>query len=471
MFLLDVAKLAKLALAAFVALFAVEKSVPAQSAKVRQDAQRMLMRASAASKSHFDDFLEKEPTKELYCFAILRPKSDGREATAPLLARQLAAACDGWSFFSTEADEAENVHQAFTKEAMRIGVRNQMREMVMDGVWNQLADQGVLKEYRWLLKVDPDTFVRPSALRRAFARYPANFNKVVSASNLLVGPNGAEMNGEESRVREPGAPTSADENLGGTSVDGFFIAIPTALARRMARVAATGSALCDSLASGHNSQGMVEIKISERLCAAWSSASKPSSTQNKDGDEEGEAVACKQGMPLPAPAAAKLRKMFGSDGKTKVRFSLSGESFEPGLVLSSVDGQDVVHALKSNAQGLLKMARVGSTLKVRAPEDETGPSDPKCLWDIGAKGVEFFMDAAGNALLAMDPAGDSECTPIAQQLLNSSPRDASHPGEQLCEKTCPLGGHARAVCVSADFAVVHAVKDPSVYEKMVEAFP
>merc|ERR1719174_3418308 len=102
----------------------------------------------------------------LYCYAFVRPEP---EPTSRLLAQQLRIACDDWVFFSTMSDPERNVWKAYSMEQMTVGIRHQMREMIIDGAWKQLVAWNVLERYQWILKVDCDSFVLPSMLRKALA--------------------------------------------------------------------------------------------------------------------------------------------------------------------------------------------------------------------------------------------------------------------------------------------------------------
>lgn len=111
---------------------------------------------------------EQHRPKALFCYALV-----GRtplESTAALLAKQLSAACDGWKLFGHTDDPAKNVTKAFSKRDFYKGWQplHGMRETVTNGVWKYLVNSGALDEYEWFLKVDSDTFVRPSTLRKSF---------------------------------------------------------------------------------------------------------------------------------------------------------------------------------------------------------------------------------------------------------------------------------------------------------------
>lgn len=167
--------------------------------------------------------------KLLFCYALVRTPV---EPTAHLLGRQFASACDGWAFFSDADDSSENVIKAFTKEDIRKAWSHQMREMVTAGVWKHLSSVGALHEFEWFLKVDADSFVRPSTLRKAFLDLSTTSSGIISASD------------------------SASD----TMVDGFFVAIRADTAIKIK--SQHWPKRCDSTLSGHDEEaGFVDPVI------------------------------------------------------------------------------------------------------------------------------------------------------------------------------------------------------------------
>jgi len=167
----------------------------------------------------------------LFCYSLVRAPPH-REKTVPLLARQLATACDGWGFFSSAEDRELNIAKAYSHEDERRAIKHQMHEMVAAGVWRKLAEMGAIEKYTWILKVDADTFVRPSTLRRAFGDV-----------SVRLGPERAR--------RRVISVVDDDVDDGGTVVEGFFVALPTALGTALSKGPATR---CDELLSGHNEE-------------------------------------------------------------------------------------------------------------------------------------------------------------------------------------------------------------------------
>jgi hypothetical protein len=158
----------------------------------------------------------------LFCFAVVR--SSPPEPTSALLAKQLDAACDAWALYGDTADPANNVTKAFSKKEERHAWKHEMREMVTLGAYKHIMDSGALDKYEWFLKVDADSFVRPSTLRKSFAALKSNpaASKVISVS---------DGNGE-------------------TQVDGFFIAVHTDAIHTMQSLGWPED--CDPVLSGHS---------------------------------------------------------------------------------------------------------------------------------------------------------------------------------------------------------------------------
>jgi len=105
--------------------------------------------------------------KALFCYSLVRTPP---EPTAALLANQLSAACDGWAFFGDTEDPAKNVTKGFAR--MDFGsfdkISGEATNKATRSVWKHLVESGALEEYEWFLRVEPDSFVRPSTLRQTF---------------------------------------------------------------------------------------------------------------------------------------------------------------------------------------------------------------------------------------------------------------------------------------------------------------
>lgn len=412
----------------------------------------------------------------LFCYSIVTPTSvhlladrvlnkGGREPTVHLLAGQLAKACDGWALLSAEDDPELNLHRAYSLEDMVIGFYGQMREMVTQGTFRWLAAHNVFEQYRWIVKFDPDSFVRPSTFRKGFERYPASFNKILSTGNLMIG--------KKMRRRKPLAPVTANEEIGGSATEGFFTALPTKLAARVLELANSGSRFCDIVFSGHNHDE--ELRVTKPLCNEWSALGWSMLHGRKPKKK---ISACNHGMRLPAEARYWLAGVLGLNSNKQ---SLEWRLLNGGrLVNRTMDRVRRLLAVRyrskpwKDVDGLrdynypLFKAQVGSWMKVSNEDNDESPDDKKCLAKIGADGIEFFVDGAGDALVAMDSNGHLPCKLVGAALLTEH---RSKPGQRLCNRRCPLGGQRRAVCVSANFSVVHAAKKVALYQKMVKAFP
>lgn len=158
----------------------------------------------------------------LFCYALVRAPPF-REKTAPLLARQLSKACDGWALFSSAEDLSLNITKAYSQQDEHQAVKHQMHEMIAAGAWRKLTEMGVMYHYTWILKVDADTYVRPSTLRRAFGKISPNSRSILSVGD-----------------------TSMSDGL---PLDGFFLAIPVSVGISLLEGPAPD---CDVVLSGHN---------------------------------------------------------------------------------------------------------------------------------------------------------------------------------------------------------------------------
>jgi hypothetical protein len=214
----------------------------------------------------------------IFCYALERDvgvkeeKAQNEEEIMPLLARQLQLACDGWTFFGTRTDRAANLIQAYTHEDEKRGWYNQMREMVVTGVWAKLAAMRVPRNYQWIVKVDSDTFVRPSTLRAAFARLGSNHKGIISVSD---GHNVAS---------------------GAVGIEGFFLAVPTNMFADL-RSYTTMNNACDSLITGH-SEARAGSNAPGLKLECYQRFGKPASFL----DEHGLALVASDGEGVPTPA-------------------------------------------------------------------------------------------------------------------------------------------------------------------------
>eukprot|EP00929_Paragymnodinium_shiwhaense_P067488 TRINITY_DN33962_c1_g2_i1.p1 TRINITY_DN33962_c1_g2~~TRINITY_DN33962_c1_g2_i1.p1 ORF type:complete len:370 (+),score=48.52 TRINITY_DN33962_c1_g2_i1:66-1175(+) len=168
--------------------------------------------------------------KELYCFALVTKKEVDARGTIQLVADNLARACDGFNLFSTFSDARLGVVRAFDEEANARGFKRAMREQVVLGVWRHLRETADIDRYNWFLKVDADSWLRPSTLRGALRSWTEG-TEVESVLSIGYYADAAE---------------NADQ-----ATDGFFVAVPRLLAGRVLDVAKSSRA-CDSVLSGHD---------------------------------------------------------------------------------------------------------------------------------------------------------------------------------------------------------------------------
>lgn len=119
---------------------------------------------------------DSEGDSTLFCYAFARTP---HEHVLPLFMKQLALACDGWVVFSWRNDGRLGVVKAYTHKQERSSVRSH-QEWMMRGGWQYMNSTGILRQYDWFLKVEPDTFLVPSRLRKAIFKYPKGFKKLIT---------------------------------------------------------------------------------------------------------------------------------------------------------------------------------------------------------------------------------------------------------------------------------------------------
>jgi len=181
----------------------------------------------------------KPQPKALFCYALVRtPCSEICE----MLATQLNAGCDGWALFGDTEDQAKHVTKVYSKAVVKNALKHQMREMITLGVWKHLDEVGALDEYEWFLKVDEDSFVRPSTLRKQFrAIYTrSRYDKLTTGDSFY---DDGHFSGHEGAI-------VSDAFRDEQSVEGYFIALRADVVHA---IKAMGwPRLCDELLSGHN---------------------------------------------------------------------------------------------------------------------------------------------------------------------------------------------------------------------------
>eukprot|EP00747_Dinoflagellata_sp_TGD_P169731 gnl/TRDRNA2_/TRDRNA2_199509_c0_seq1.p1 gnl/TRDRNA2_/TRDRNA2_199509_c0~~gnl/TRDRNA2_/TRDRNA2_199509_c0_seq1.p1 ORF type:complete len:297 (-),score=35.11 gnl/TRDRNA2_/TRDRNA2_199509_c0_seq1:55-945(-) len=152
------------------------------------------------------------------CYAMVRSPP---EDTTSLLFKQLNAACDRSMLFSHDDVLALQITKAYSKEEEVTDVRKGSMHHMILGIFGHLSKMGILQRAKWIVKVDSDSFVRPSFLRAALQQYETpDFRSVVSVGN-------------------------AD------TPDGFFVAVPRSIAVSLYKDLKRSNR-CSALMSGHN---------------------------------------------------------------------------------------------------------------------------------------------------------------------------------------------------------------------------
>lgn len=152
---------------------------PTESTELTDDFSTLQVATGKAAKKTLEN--PKSPCqqprpKAVFCYAKVRTPP---EPTVSLLANQLHSACDGWALLGDTDDPTNNVTKAFSREdspdVFKKGRQDAMSSPLHDindlmtrSIWTHLIEAGVLDEYEWILKVDADSFVRPSTLRNKF---------------------------------------------------------------------------------------------------------------------------------------------------------------------------------------------------------------------------------------------------------------------------------------------------------------
>eukprot|EP00747_Dinoflagellata_sp_TGD_P032085 gnl/TRDRNA2_/TRDRNA2_135720_c0_seq1.p1 gnl/TRDRNA2_/TRDRNA2_135720_c0~~gnl/TRDRNA2_/TRDRNA2_135720_c0_seq1.p1 ORF type:complete len:333 (-),score=44.47 gnl/TRDRNA2_/TRDRNA2_135720_c0_seq1:217-1215(-) len=160
-----------------------------------------------------------ESVERTFCYSLVRKPI---EPTVPFLAKQLAAACDGWALFGVEAHPELNIIAAFSEEDNEKGQHGMLHEMVVRGVYGIIHERYGIDKFSWIVKLDSDSFVRPSAFKTYFQHLDSS--KVNTAVSVGDGIDG---------------------------LDGMFVALPTHVMHRL-YLFGKHSVDCDVIASGTN---------------------------------------------------------------------------------------------------------------------------------------------------------------------------------------------------------------------------
>eukprot|EP00929_Paragymnodinium_shiwhaense_P095956 TRINITY_DN57311_c0_g1_i1.p1 TRINITY_DN57311_c0_g1~~TRINITY_DN57311_c0_g1_i1.p1 ORF type:complete len:406 (-),score=87.41 TRINITY_DN57311_c0_g1_i1:37-1254(-) len=198
----------------------------AQSAAAALGGTGFVTSTVGGSGSLFQDADGATPGSGVFCYAFI---SEPPEPTAPYLARQLRDACDDWQFFSTFKDEEQNVIALYSASDAKSLDWKRMPEAAIAAAWHFLAEQGHLRKFRWIVKVDSDTYVRSSTLRPALSRYSPTVHSILSVGGLQASA-------------EP--------------LQGFFATVPAALASELAAVGTDAGRGCSG-AAGSSGSGCV----------------------------------------------------------------------------------------------------------------------------------------------------------------------------------------------------------------------
>lgn len=161
-------------------------------------------------------------TKESNQISILCYAFTAGEPTIPALSKNLHQACDAVALFGFQNDATLGVNKAYSVEQSRQDFNTGTMHNMILAAYERFDSQGWLDKCTWIVKVDADTFIRPSALRPTLAQYTSSAQSVISTPD------------------------------GSSTPDGFFLAAPARIAQLLYRTAVTSN-ICDVLLGGHNS--------------------------------------------------------------------------------------------------------------------------------------------------------------------------------------------------------------------------
>lgn len=190
-----------------------------QSTLAKQQQYRRVI--NSALRSSKLDLNAKVLRQGVFCYAFARSPP---EPTAKLVANRLEKGCDGFAVFSWEEMKLDSTHATIKAYTLEENVRAWQRQghERMVGAWAKMADDGILGKYDWYVKFDSDSFVVPSAVAKAFARYT-----ILQESPSIV---------------------SVEDG-----VEGYFDAIPYTVIEKLWRMRNNKEYwVCDELASGDN---------------------------------------------------------------------------------------------------------------------------------------------------------------------------------------------------------------------------
>jgi hypothetical protein len=156
------------------------------------------------------------PAIKTYCYTQTGDKSLTKQLSR--FVKQLAAACDAYSVFAKFEDKEHHIVHAYRFSDWEAIKLTSSQRMVRLAFKEAVSNSGKSK-FDWIVKIDTDTFLRPSSFRRMLQAYDPQRPTVLSVSGKYG--NGAEQ-GEK---REPYI----------TGTEGFFCASSKAAAELIVR--------------------------------------------------------------------------------------------------------------------------------------------------------------------------------------------------------------------------------------------
>jgi hypothetical protein len=116
---------------------------------------------------------------KLYCYAFLRVPLP---AVTELLGRQLDQSCDEWDLFSSESNPGLRVTKLYEQPDFDHDWNFTMRGPVI-AAWRHLLSKYNGNPFDWMIKLDYDSFVRPSTFRGLFLQYDTEKPLILSADD------------------------------------------------------------------------------------------------------------------------------------------------------------------------------------------------------------------------------------------------------------------------------------------------
>jgi len=150
---------------------------------------------------------------KIFCYALVRdPAQQYADEQIADFERNLVQSCDGWSLFSMRANKRMSVIKAYpNRKKSDFFVRND----TFLNVWTQHL-KFEIDDFNFFVKLDADAALRPARFRQMLMQHDARKPVVLSVEEC-----------------HPNNPRMDKDGVNGICVDGYFVAVSQAAARRI----------------------------------------------------------------------------------------------------------------------------------------------------------------------------------------------------------------------------------------------